>query len=404
MKVPGVGESITSGILAEWLKGDGELVKRDDPLYVLETDKVTLTVNASNTGWLTKKAAQGEEVKIGQVVATIETSAEKGPPMVVSSAVEQTSAASMTIPAGLSRLLFGAPTSPVVRKMIEESGLDAGSMKGSGRNGRILIEDVRKAVENRKAEVPPASETKQVGLSFVEKQTRRKVSPIRARIAERLLMSRSTTAQLTTFLEADLTDLASFREKNKKRFEDDHGVSLTYMPFVVKAVVGALRKNRALATFMVEDELIENNYYDLGIAVAAEQGLVVPVLRDADRKSLAEIQKGIAWLAMKVWEKKIALEDLQGGVFTITNAGSYGGLFGTPILNPPQSGILGVYAIEERPKVIKGEIKIRRLCYLALTYDHRVVDGKEAGGFLKDVAEYLEAPAMFLAEVEHGKI
>jgi len=400
VKVPGVGESIESGILVEWLKGEGELVKRDTPLFTLETDKVTLTVNSTHTGWLIRKAQAGDEVKIGQVIAVIDTSAEKGPPMVVSTDVVQEPGSPISTPAGMPQLqekLKAGPTSPVVRRMIEENKIDLSEIAGSGRGGRITKEDVLNLLRREKEEQEEES-VRTLSVDAIQRQVRKPVTPIRARIAERLLKSLSTTAQLTTFVEADLTNLFMAREKNKRSFEETYGVSLTFLPFFVKAVVEGLKAVRPLATFMAEDELIENNYFDIGIAISAEHGLVVPVLRDADRKMIPQIQIDIAGLARKVREKKITLDELKGGVFTITNAGSYGGLMGTPLLNPPQSGVLGVYVIEDRPKVVEGIIEIRKMCYLALTYDHRVVDGKEAGLFLKTVSAFLEKEAAHLLE------
>ncbi len=404
IRVPAVGESIKRGILVEWLKGDGELVKKDEPLYVLETDKVTLTLNANYTGWLTKQVKEGEEVLIDQVVALIDTSAEKGPPMVVSTDSEQTSSENLPDLPEENLPEEAPPTSPFVRKIIEESGLDINQIKGSGKDGRVTVDDVKTVMmrkEERKRIFDDSESDKKPPTNDVknERQTRRKISPIRARISERLLMSLSKTAQLTTFDEADLTELYHLREKVKEKFKARYNFNLTYLPFVVMAVVRALKEVRQLATFLIEDELIENNYFDIGIAVSAEQGLVVPVLRDADKKDIVTLQREIFTLSNKVREKKITLEELQGGVFSITNPGSYGALFGTPILNPPQSGILGVYTIETKPKVIEGRIEIRKLCYLALTYDHRVVDGKEASTFLKIVKDYLEKPSLHLLEV-----
>ncbi len=401
VKVPGVGESIESGILVEWLKGEGELIRSDTPLFTLETDKVTLTVNSTHTGWLMRKAKAGDEVRIGQVIAVIDTSAEKGPPMVVPTAPAQEPGAPISAPAGMPQLIekLGAgATSPAVRRPLEENMLDASDIPGSGRDGRITRGDVLEHLKRRKEEEEEET-VRTISVDSIQRQARKPISPIRARIAERLIQSISSTAQLTTFVEADLTNLVAAREKGKRAFEETYGVPLTFMPFFVKAVVEGLRAVRSLATFMAEDELVENNYFDIGIAVSAEHGLVVPVLRDADRKDLPQIQLDIASLAEKVREKKISLDELQGGVFTITNAGSYGGLFGTPLLNPPQSGVLGIYVIEERPKVVKGVIEIRNLCYLALTYDHRVVDGKDAGMFLKTVSAFIEKQAAHLLEV-----
>lgn len=401
VKVPGVGESIESGILVEWLKGEGELIRNDTPLFTLETDKVTLTVNATHTGWLMRRAKAGDEVRIGQVIAVIDTSAEKSPPMVVPTAPSQEPGPLISAPAGMAQMIekLGAgATSPVVRRLIEENKLETADIKGSGRDGRITRQDVLDHLKQQKEEEEEEI-VRTISMDSIQRQVRKPVSPIRARIAERLLQSLSSTAQLTTFVETDVTNLVAAREKNKRAFEETYGVPLTFMPFFVKAVVEGLRVVRPLATFMAEDELVENNYFDIGIAVSAEHGLVVPVLRDADRKDLPQIQIDMAALAEKVREKKISLDELQGGVFTITNAGSYGGLFGTPLLNPPQSGVLGIYVIEERPKVVKGVIEIRNLCYLALTYDHRVVDGKEAGMFLKTVSAFIEKQAARLLEV-----
>ena len=440
VKVPTVGESITEGLLAEWLRQDGEVVTADEPLFVLETDKVTMTINAEHAGRLKVLVPAGGQIAIGQVVGSIDTSAppneqETGgtgeraseasnatPPTgrAAPPAVPQTSGPPLNPIAGMptakAKLAAMAETdeySPAVRRMLEEYGLNPAAIAGTGRDGRLTKEDVvaflagrigkgaaapeGKEPTSQRVNAPTRAETEQGGTGA--RQTRTPLSPIRARIAERMLLSQQSTATLTTFNEADLSALVDLRRRYREVFKAKHGVDLTYLPFFVKAVSDALDAVPELASWIEGAEIVRDSARDIGIAVASEQGLSVPVLRDADRKSLPELQRDIEVLAKKVREKRVTLDDLKGAVFSISNAGSYGALMGTPILNPPQSGILGMYAIQERPVARDGQVVIRPMMYLALSYDHRAVDGKAAGTFLKLVAESVQNPGRFLLEL-----
>ncbi len=435
VKVPSVGESITEGLLAEWLRQDGDVVGTDDPLYVLETDKVTMTVNSEHAGKLKIVAAAGEPVKIGQTVGTLDTSIQApaaaasrpepesrraGEP--VKAAVPQTSGPALnpiaglpTAKANLAAMADSDSFSPAVRRMIEEYRLDPGAIPATGREGRLTKEDVIAFLargaqaqgqvpqgiepESRRAGEPERPREKPRERTPAERQTRVPMTPIRSRIAERMLLSQQSTATLTTFNEADLGALVDLRKKYRETFKAAHGVDLTYLPFFVKAVSEALDAVPELASWIEGAEIVRNNYRDVGIAVAAEQGLAVPVLRDVDRKGIPQLQREIEDLARRVREKRITLEDLKGAVFSITNAGSYGALMGTPILNPPQSGILGMYTIQDRPVARDGQVLIRPMMVLALSYDHRAVDGKAAGTFLKHVAETVANPARMLLEI-----
>ncbi len=449
VKIPSVGESITEGLLAEWLHKDGDVVRTDDPLYVLETDKVTMTVNAEHTGQLKIAVAAGEPVKIGQTVGTLDTSVQ-APALAPSRSetesrgagepgkeqVPQTPGPAMHPIAGMPTLKanLGAAERdedfpPSVRRMLEEYRLDPAAIQGTGRGGRLTKEDVVAFLAKTRSTEAGAAQGKELeswragelGAKIEpeswragelerstekikerapgERQTRKMMTPIRSRIAERMLISQQSTATLTTFNEADLGALVDLRRRYREAFKARHGADLTYLPFFVKAVSDALDAVPDLASWIEGAEVVTNHHRDIGIAVAAEQGLAVPVLRDVDRKTIPEIQLEIEDVARKVREKRITLEDLKGAVFSITNAGSYGALMGTPILNPPQSGILGMYTIQERPVARDSHVVIRPMMYLALSYDHRVVDGKAAGTFLKLVAESVANPARMLLEL-----
>lgn len=436
VKVPAVGESITEGLLVEWLKQDGEAVQGDDHLFVLETDKVTMTVDSPGAGRLKILISAGEPVKVGQAVGVVDTEAPgevraesaglARPPV----AVPQTPGPPVHPPAGplqaeakAAAMLAGGELSPAVRRMVGEFALDPSSIKASGKDGRITKEDVvlhlkekagqagRVAFQERAAKqappaissatssaAPPAAAGERTGLASprTERQTRTPLSPIRQRIAERMLLSQQGTATLTTFAEADMSAVVAIRNQFKERFKAKHGVSLGFMSFFVKAVVDALEAVPALMSSIDGGDLVQNHAFDIGIAVSTERGLVVPVLRDADAMSFADVEKGIAELARRARERTITLAELEGGVFTVTNAGSYGALFGTPILNPPQSGILGTYAIKEQVVAVGSRVEIRPMMILALSYDHRAVDGEAAGKFLQRATAALEHPAVLL--------
>ncbi len=429
VKVPEVGESITEGTLVQWFKQEGETVRIDDPLFELETDKVTLEVPSEYAGKIRPLVPEGETVNIGQVVATIDTDAaeEAAVPAMQPPAEAETPPATqiegppISPPAGLAQVVAKAAEtadreslSPAVRRMVEEHGLDPSSIPGTGRDGRITKEDVTRHVQT--ASVPPAqpepASRKPPPPSAPapaaappavarpgERETRKPMSPLRQRIAERLVEAKQTTAMLTTFNEADMTSIFAWREKHKETFKKKHGISLGFMSFFVKACVDALIAIPQLNARIEGNDIVENHYYDIGVAISSDRGLVVPVVRDADRLSFAGIELAIADLAERVRTKKITLADLSGAVFTISNGGVFGSLLSTPILNPPQSGILGMHAIKKRPIVVDDEIAIRPMMYLAMSYDHRIVDGREAVTFLKRIVECIENPERMMLEV-----
>ncbi len=363
VKVPAVGESITSGILSVWHKKDGESVNAGDILFTLETDKVSTEVNAPESGILKTQAAEGEEVKIDQVVALIEPAgAETAKP-----------APKAEAPAPKKEKAAKAEPAPAPVETVPEPAAPAPAPK---------------------AEAPAAKP--KIVTPDDPRTTRKKLTPLRRKIATQLVMAQHTAAILTTFNEADMSGVMALRKEMQEEFSKKHGVKLGFMSFFIKAVVDALKLSPAINSRMDGDELIQNHYFDIGVAVGTERGLIVPVLRDCDQKSFADIEHDLAGFAVKAREGKIGLDDLQGGVFTISNGGVYGSLLSTPILNPPQSGILGMHKIQERPVAEKGQVVIRPMMYLALSYDHRVVDGKEAVTFLVRVKDCIENPARLL--------
>jgi 2-oxoglutarate dehydrogenase E2 component (dihydrolipoamide succinyltransferase) len=410
VKVPAVGESISSGVVSVWHKKSGEEVKSGDPLFTLETDKVSTEINAEKDGVLQTLVAEGAEVKIGDVVATIE----EGSASETKPAAESKVAKAETKPApadekkqdGQKPVPPAGPSSdalsPAVRRIVTEEKLDPQEIRGSGKGGRVTKGDALTAAQNRSApsESAPApakaadsrAEEKPAAQSEDERFTRKKMSPLRRKIAAQLVMAQHTAAILTTFNECDMTEVQTLRTKSQDAFTKKNRLKLGFMSFFIKAVVEALKAVPAINSRIEGDDLILNHYFDIGVAVGTERGLVVPVVRDADKKSFAQIERDIADYATKAREGKIKIEDLQGGTFTISNGGVYGSMMGTPILNPPQSGILGMHAIIKRPVAMKDEVVIRPMMYLALSYDHRAVDGKEAVTFLVTVKQCMEDP------------
>jgi 2-oxoglutarate dehydrogenase E2 component (dihydrolipoamide succinyltransferase) len=359
VKVPAVGESITTGLLSVWHKKDGDAVASGDILFTLETDKVSTEVNATDSGTLRIQVAEGEEVKIGQVVATLEAGA-------------------------------GAPAEPAKKS--------AKSKKEEAKPEPAAVAEEKPAPapapEPPKAEASPAPAAPRP--SDDSRTTRKKLSPLSRKIATQLVAAQHNAAILTTFNECDMSAVIQLRKDMQEDFQKRHGIKLGFMSFFIKATVDALKAIPAVNSRLDGDEQITNHYYDIGVAVGTEKGLMVPVVRDADQKSFAEIEKSLSDYAVKAREGKIALEDLQGGVFTVSNGGVYGSLMSTPILNPPQSGILGMHKTQDRPVAVNGQVVIRPMMYLALSYDHRVVDGKEAVTFLVRVKECIENPMRLL--------
>jgi 2-oxoglutarate dehydrogenase E2 component (dihydrolipoamide succinyltransferase) len=417
--IPEIGESITEGFLAEWSQSDGAVVEAEAPLLVLETDKITMNVTAEVAGKLEILVAEGETVEVGQVVAKIDTDAAADAPAAAPSAqpeIREVPAPAAepepSDPPDASAEL--ASLSPAVRRLVEEHDLDPSEIEGTGKGGRILKGDVLAFIDRPRPEPAPepapgpkAVETappKPIPMPTRapdpgERQTRKPMSRLRMRLAERLVEVQQTTAMLTTFNEVDMSAVMELRARYKEGFADTYGVKLGFMSFFVKAVVDALKTVPEVNAFIEGDEIVTNHYYDIGIAVSSEQGLVVPVIRDADRLSMAEIEAAIAELADKARNRTLELADLSGAVFTITNGGIFGSMLSTPILNPPGSAILGMHAITKRPVVVDDEIAIRPMMQLAVSYDHRIIDGKEAVTFLKRIVDCLEDPQRMLLEI-----
>lgn len=398
VKIPSMGESITSGILAKWHVADGAIVKKDQPLFELETDKITSEGTAEAAGKISFKAAAGDEVKIGQTVATIDSEANAAAPAPAADAPAKAGAA----PASQKAAEAG-DLSPAVRRLAGETGVDPTTVSGSGKAGRVTKGDMLAAVSSAATPAPsvssPVPTAASPAASTTERQTRKKMSPLRARIAQRLVAAQHEAAMLTTFNEVDMSAVMALRAKYQDDFVKKNGIKLGFMSFFAKAVVHALREVPAVNAQIDGDSIVQNHYYDIGVAVSTEKGLMVPVIHNCDTLGMAEIEKRIGDAAKRARESKITLADLEGGVFTITNGGIFGSMLSTPIINPPQSGILGLHAINERPIAVNGQVVIRPMMYLALSYDHRVIDGKEAVTFLVKVKQAIEDPTRLILGV-----
>jgi 2-oxoglutarate dehydrogenase E2 component (dihydrolipoamide succinyltransferase) len=417
VKIPAVGESISSGVIAAWHKKDGDYVKANEALLTLETDKVSTEIAADASGRLSIQAKEGDEVKIGAVVATIDETAvpgasaqpdEKGPapnkpaPAPEPSSLPTTQAKVENLRPDGGAGSAQAPLSPAPRRLLEEAQLSPADVTGTGKGGRITKGDVLQSMENRAAapsSPAPAAAAPQAAAPAEGRTTRKKLTPLRRKIAAQLVMAQQTAAILTTFNECDMSGVMALRSKMQDQFTKKHGIKLGFMSFFLKAAVDALKAVPSLNGQLEGDEFIQNHFYDIGVAVGAPKGLIVPVIRDADKKGFAQLEKDIAAYAVKAREGKIGIDDLTGGVFTISNGGTYGSLLSTPILNPPQSGILGMHNIVQRPVAVNGEVVIRPMMYLALSYDHRVVDGKEAVTALVRIKDCIEDPSRMLLEV-----
>ncbi|WP_415907826.1 2-oxoglutarate dehydrogenase complex dihydrolipoyllysine-residue succinyltransferase [Oleiharenicola sp. Vm1] len=396
VKIPPMGESISSGILAKWHVAHGDVVKKDQVLFELETDKITSEGTAEAAGKISLAVAAGTEVKIGAVVATIDTS-------VTGDAAAAASPSVALAKEGAPAAAKSDAQSPAVRRLAAETGIDPASVAGTGKAGRVTKGDMLAAAESTAPAAPaapapkpaaaPAPAAPAAPVSRGEKQTRVKMTKLRQTIANRLVAAQHNAAMLTTFNEADMSAVMGLRAKYQDDFVKKHGVKLGFMSFFVKAVVNALKEVPGINAQIDGDHIIQNHYYDIGVAVSTDKGLMVPVIRDCDKKSMAEIEKDIADAAKRARDGKITLADLEGGVFTITNGGIFGSLLATPIINAPQSAILGMHAIKERPIALNGQVVIRPMMYLALSYDHRLVDGKESVTFLVAVKNALEDPA-----------
>ncbi len=402
VKIPAVGESISSGVVSVWHKKSGDFVSLGDALFTLETDKVSTEIVAENAGVLETKAAEGQEVKIGEIVAIIDDSKvapEKAAPTEkkIDTAEKKTREEAKEAPAPKQKSTGAEVLSPAVRRIVEEEHLEPAKISGTGRDSRLTKGDTLAAAQNRKSggetvSFPETDQAKQDRQSVDGRFTRKKMSPLRRKIAAQLVMAQQTAAILTTFNECDMSAVQELRSKSHEAFTKKNGIKLGLMSFFIKATVEALKAVPVVNGRIEEEDFIQNNFYDIGVAVGTERGLVVPIVRDADKKSFAELELDIAGFAVKAREGKLKIEDLQGGTFTISNGGVYGSLLSTPILNPPQSGILGMHKIMARPVAIDGQVEVRPMMYLALSYDHRAVDGREAVTFLIKVKECIEDP------------
>lgn len=437
VKIPAVGESVQEAVLAQWYKKDGEKVKKDDILFVIETDKVTLEISAEADGVLKILVPEGQTVAIGTVVGSIETEGaegvkaepkqpleekkEAGPEKAEKRAPEPPPAPkeepAKAPPPEAEREGAHEFLSPSVRRLIAENGLDPSKIQGTGPGGRLTKSDVLLYMEKRSGGAPgPGAEVKRAPappepssakpekereqrISGEEQIIRKPMSRIRQRIAERLLEARQNTAMLTTFNEIDMSRVQMIRAQFKESFRTKYGVSLGLMSFFVKACVVSLKEFPEVNAFIEGKDIVYHNYYHIGVAVGAERGLVVPVIRHADGLAFYEVEKAIVDYVKKIKENRLELSDLEGGTFTISNGGIYGSLLSTPILNTPQSGILGMHKIEERPVAINGEVVIRPMMYVALSYDHRIIDGAQAVTFLKRIKECIENPERIMMEI-----
>ncbi len=425
IKIPSVGESIQEAVLAEWFKKDGDTIQKDEALLVIETDKVTLEVVAEASGVLKILVKEGEAVAIGAVVGRIETESVAKKP--ATSEPEPKPASERPLPPETKTdapeeepimpkpVLSGKPTpvqkstlddiqlSPSVRRLVAEKNLDVSKISGTGPGGRISKGDVLLYLEEAPAGIPekvPALVCEDPSNVPASEEVKRvKMSPIRKRIAERLLESKQNTAMLTTFNEIDMQQAMAMRTRYKESFQKRHDVPLGFMSFFIKACVEALKEIPEINAFVDGTDFVYHPYQHIGVAIGSDRGLVVPVIRHAERLSFAGIEKAIINYVRKIKDNRLELADLEGGTFTVSNGGVYGSLLSTPILNTPQSGILGMHKIEKRPVVVDDEIVVRPMMYVALSYDHRIVDGKGAVTFLKRVKEFVENPERIVLEV-----
>lgn len=403
LKVPSPGESITEVIIARWVKQTGDVVEKDEVLAEIDSDKATLTLNAEEAGKIELLAAEGDTVKIGQVVVKIDTSvkpepktekvAESAAPKSESKPVE---AKKETAPskAEASKTSYASGTPSVAAaKILAENNVSANQIKGSGKDGRVTKQDVLAALSNG---FPVATQTLNNSWQGGRDKDRVKMTSLRKTVAKRLVAVKNETAMLTTFNEVDMSAIYAIRAKYKDKFKEVYGNNVGFMSFFTKAVTEALFHFPAVNAMIDGEEIVYNKYCDIGIAVSAPKGLMVPVLRNAEQMSLAQIEGGIKELAVKARDGKLTIADMEGGTFTITNGGVFGSMMSTPIINPPQSAILGMHNVVDRPMAVNGQVVIRPMMYIALSYDHRIIDGRESVGFLVKVKEMLENPTKML--------
>ncbi|MBL7902057.1 MAG: 2-oxoglutarate dehydrogenase complex dihydrolipoyllysine-residue succinyltransferase [Bacteroidia bacterium] len=412
LKIPSPGESITEVVIARWVKNSGDVVEKDEVLAEIDSDKATLTLNAEEAGKIEVLAAEGDTVKVGQVVVKIDTSVKPDASATLSTSakdkievkaetkvevkaeakVETKAEVKSNVEAKTTGYATGVP-SPAAGKLMAENGVAAGQISGSGRGGRITKQDVLAALSNG---LPTAAAVISNSWQGGRDKEKVKMTSLRKTVAKRLVAVKNETAMLTTFNEVDMSGIYAIRAKYKDKFKEIHGNNIGFMSFFTKAVTEALYHFPAVNAMIDGDEIVYNKYCDIGIAVSAPKGLMVPVLRNAELMSLAQIESGIKELAVKARDGKLTIPDMEGGTFTITNGGVFGSMMSTPIINPPQSAILGMHNVVERPMAVNGQVLIRPMMYVALSYDHRIIDGRESVGFLVKVKEMLENPARML--------
>lgn len=403
VKVPMLPESVSDATVATWHKKPGDVVKRDENLVDLETDKVVLEVPAPADGILSELLkSDGDTVLADEALAKIDTAASAS----AAPAKPSTTAATPAETKAIASVVAEPAMSPSVRHLMAEHDIDASQITGSGKSGRIVKEDVQRFISDQQGQVaspsvPATSSAAQIDPDMLAGRTEKRVpmSRLRARIAERLLQAQSDNAILTTFNEVNLQAVMDARAKYRDQFEKKHGIRLGFMSFFVKASVEALKRFAAVNASIDGNDIVYHGFYDIGVAVSTERGLVVPVLRDADQMSMAEIEATIRDFGQRAQKGQISIEEMTGGTFTITNGGVFGSLLSTPILNPPQSAILGMHKIEERPVVENGQVVVRPMMYLAMSYDHRIIDGKDSVQFLVAIKECLEDPMRLMLEV-----
>lgn len=395
MKVPSPGESITEVEIAQWLVADGDYVEKDQAIAEVDSDKATLELPAEVSGTITLKAEEGDAVEVGQVVCLIDTEGQApegdATPAVETPAVEE-APKEVSTPAHTATYATGA-ASPAAKKILSEKGIEAASIQGTGRDGRVTKQDAIDAVPAMGT--PPAHGSRETG--------RKKMSLLRRKVAERLVSAKNETAMLTTFNEANMTPIFNLRKEYKEQFKEKHGVGLGFMSFFTKAVVRALQEFPDVNSMIDGDHQIKFDYCDISVAVSGPKGLMVPVVRNAEGLSFRGVENEIKRLAIRARDGQITVDEMTGGTFTISNGGVFGSMLSTPIINPPQSGILGMHNIIERPIAVEGKVEIHPMMYLALSYDHRIVDGRESVGFLVAVKEALENPVALLMDNDPKK-
>ena len=403
--VPTLGESVAEATVAQWLKKEGEAVKADEPIVELETDKVTLEVNAPSDGVIVKIAVgEGDNVEVGAILGELEEGAvanDSAAPAKKEEPKKEAAAPAKTEQTAKTAAPSDSPkTSPAVRKLINDNNLDASSIPASGKDGRITKEDVQNYLASSGAPKTALASAAQSAVDTGSREERVKMSKLRQVIARRLKEAQDTAAMLTTFNEVDMGPVIELRSEYKDIFEKKHGIKLGFMSFFIKATIQALKEFPAVNAEIQGDEMVYKNYYNIGVAVSTPQGLVVPVIRDCDQKSMAEIEATIVDFGKRARDGKLSMDEMSGGTYTITNGGVFGSLMSTPILNTPQSGILGMHTIQKRPMVMKdGSIEARPMMYLAQSYDHRIVDGREAVSSLVRIKQALEDPQRLLLDV-----